>query len=47
MLLWLWRRLVTMALIQRLAWEPPYAAEVAKEKEKKTKTKKKQNKKKK
>ena len=25
MLLWLWHRLVAAALIQPLAWEPPYA----------------------
>ena len=25
-LLWLWRRQVAIALIQALAWEPPYAA---------------------
>jgi len=46
-LLWLWRRLVATALIQPLAWEPPYAAEAAQEiattttKDKKTKKKKK------
>ena len=28
-LLWLWRRLVAIALIGPLAWEPPYAAGVA------------------
>jgi len=28
-LLWLWRRLAAAALIQRLAWEPPYAADEA------------------
>ena len=27
--LWLWLRPVTAALIQHLAWEPPYAADVA------------------
>ena len=31
-LLWLWRRLAATALIQPLAWEPPYAAGVALEK---------------
>jgi len=30
-LLWLWRRPVATALIQPLAWEPPYAAGVAQE----------------
>ena len=30
-LLWLWRRLVAIALIQSLAWEPPYAVGVAQE----------------
>ena len=29
MLLWLWRRLAAVVLIQSLAWEPPYAACVA------------------
>ena len=28
-LLWLWHRLAAMALIQPLAWEPPYAVDVA------------------
>ena len=28
-LLWLWRRLAVLALIQPLAWEVPYAAGVA------------------
>ena len=28
-LLWLWCRRATTALIQPLAWEPPYAADVA------------------
>ena len=28
-LLWLWHRLVAVALIRSLAWEPPYAAGVA------------------
>ena len=28
-LLWLWRRLEATALIRPLAWEPPYAADVA------------------
>ena len=31
-LLWLWRRLATEALIGPLAWEPPYAPGVALEK---------------
>ena len=35
-LLWLWYRLQTVALIQPLAWEPPYAAgEALKRKKKK------------
>ena len=29
MLLWLWHRPTATALIQPLAWEPPYATEVA------------------
>ena len=29
MLLWLWRRLASVALIGPLAWEPPYAVGVA------------------
>ena len=28
-LLWLWHRLAAVALIQPLAWEPPYATDVA------------------
>ena len=35
-LLWLWRRLVATALTRPLAWEPPYATEVALEMAKKT-----------
>ena len=35
--LWLWRRPVATALIQPLAWEPPYAAGAALEKVKNTK----------
>ena len=42
-LLWLWRRLVAIARIRPLAWEPPYAAGSALEKAKKHKQK--QNKK--
>ena len=34
-LLWLWCRLVATALIRPLAWEPPYAMDVALEKRKK------------
>ena len=34
-LLWLWCRLVAVALIRPLAWEPPYAMGVALEKTKK------------
>ena len=33
-LLWLWCRLVTVALIQPLAWELPYAATAALKKKK-------------
>ena len=33
-LLWLWRRLGDTALIQPLAWQPPYAAGVALERQK-------------
>ena len=36
---WLWRRPETAALIQTLAWEPPYAMEVALEKAKRQKKK--------
>ena len=36
-LLWLWRRPVAAALIQPLAWEPPYAAGAAQENAKKKK----------
>ena len=54
-MLWLWRRLVATALIQPLAWEPPYAAGAAQEiattttttkRQKTKKTKKKKKKKK-
>ena len=38
-LLWLWRRLVAVALIRPLAWEPPNAMVVALEKTKKKKSK--------
>ena len=34
-LLWLWCRLVAVALIRPLAWEPPYAAPTALPKKKK------------
>ena len=40
-LLWLWCKLVAIAPIRALAWEPPYAAEAALEKRQKTKKKKK------
>ena len=40
-LLWLWRRPVATALIEPLAWEPPYAMGAAQEKKKKKKKKKK------
>ena len=43
--LWLWLRLVAIALIRPLAWEPPYAAGAALENGKKTKKKKKKKKK--
>ena len=35
-LLWQWRRPVATALIRLLAWEPPYAADVAPPKKDKT-----------
>ena len=38
-LLWLWCRQAATALIRPLAWEPPYATEVAQENSKKTKKK--------
>ena len=34
---WLWHRPVTTALIQPIAWEPPYAASVALKRPKKKK----------
>ena len=37
MLLWLWRRPAATALIQPLAWEPPYAIGAAQEMAKKQK----------
>jgi len=39
-LLWLWSRLVALAPIRPLAWEPPHAAGVALEKGKRQKNKK-------
>ena len=36
-LLWLWHRPVATALIQALAWEPPYVAGAAPQKNKKRK----------
>ena len=39
-LLWLWRRLLATALIEPVAWEPPYAAGAALEKAKRQKRKK-------
>ena len=45
-LLWLWQRLATAALIQPLAWQPPYAMGAALKKRQKKKTKKKDKKKK-
>ena len=39
-LLWLWCRLVAVALIRPLAWEPPYAVGAALEKAKRQKKKK-------
>ena len=38
-LLWLWRRPAATAPIRTLAWEPPYAVEVALEMAKRQKTK--------
>ena len=38
-LLWLWRRPAATALIRPLAWEPPYAADVALKRQKDTHTK--------
>ena len=38
-LLWLWRRPVAIALIQPLAWEPPYAAGAALKRQKTKKKK--------
>ena len=40
-LLWLWRRLVAIAPIRPLAWEPPYAAGAAPEMAERQKKKKK------
>ena len=39
MLLWLWYRPATTALIQPLAWEPPYAVDVALKRQKDEKKK--------
>ena len=39
-LLWFWRRLVAIAPIRPLAWDPPYAARAALEKAKRPKKKK-------
>ena len=39
MLQWFWRRLVATALIQPLAWEPPYVAGAAQEMTKRQKKK--------
>ena len=38
-LLWLWQRLAAVALIQPLAWEPPYVSGIALKKGKKKKKK--------
>ena len=38
-LLWLWCRLAAAALIQTLAWEPPYAVGAALKRQKKKKRK--------
>ena len=38
-LLWLWHRLAAAALIQPLAWEPPYTVGGAQKKKKKEKKK--------
>ena len=40
MWLWLWYRLAATALIQLLAWEPPYAVDVAPKRQKRKKKKK-------
>ena len=45
-LLWLWHRLAATTLIGPLAWEPPYAADVALERQKDKKKKSKREKKK-
>ena len=45
-LLWLWYRLAAAALIQLLAWEPPYAEGMALRRQKKEKKRKKKRKKK-
>jgi len=42
-LLWLWHRLVAIAPIGPLAWEPPYAAGVALKRQKDQKKRKKPN----
>ena len=44
-LLWLWFRLAAVALIQPLAWEPPYAISAALKSKKKKKKKEKKKKK--
>ena len=46
-LLWLWRRPAATALIQPIAWEPPYAVGVALKRQKKKKKEKKKEKEKK
>ena len=43
-LLWLWHRPAAVALIQPLAWEPPYVADAALKRQKDQKRKTKQNK---
>ena len=44
-LLWLWRRPAATALVQPLAWEPPYAVGMALKSKKKKKKEKKERKK--
>ena len=44
LLLWLWCRLAAIALIQPLAWEPPYVMGVALKIQKKKKSQKQTNK---
>ena len=45
-LLWLWRMLAAVALIRPLAWEPPYAEDVALKRERERKKERKRERKK-